>query len=104
LTAVPRDFLAREAVPSGMRDPGAAPLGVAVCFLPRDPDAARTAVHTIDEARLQHGVRLLGWRSVAVDHGALGPVARASRPEVRQRLLVPERAAAAERCERRLIP
>ena len=103
LTAVPRDFLAREAVRSGMRDPGAAPLGVAVCFLPRDPDAARTAVHTIEEACLQHGVRLLGWRSVPVDPGALGPVARASRPEVRQGLLVPEGAAETEEFERRLF-
>ena len=60
------------------------PYGVAHVFLPRD-DAARACCEREADAALErNGLKLLGWRDVPVDRGALSEAIRASEPLTRQ--------------------
>jgi glutamate synthase (NADPH/NADH) large chain len=57
---------------------------VAMCFFSQHPGRRRRQEAILEGAVLHHGQRVLGWRDVPIDPGALGPVARASMPVIRQ--------------------
>ncbi len=58
--------------------------GVAVCFLPRDPQQRRKLEELIELNVRIEGQQLLGWRDVPVDLDHVGDTANASRPHVKQ--------------------
>src|SRR2546426_6375651 len=71
-------------------------------FLPQeDPELGR-AVALIERALQEVQLPVLGWRDVPVDPTALGPLARATRPIVRQAFVAVPLLLGKESCERRL--
>jgi glutamate synthase domain-containing protein 2/glutamate synthase domain-containing protein 1/glutamate synthase domain-containing protein 3 len=76
LTQIPRQLLAPFAAGQ--------PFAVGMLFLPREGEALARAVTLVEEAIRSVGLAALGWRDVPVDDAVLGPLARASRPTVRQ--------------------
>jgi glutamate synthase domain-containing protein 2/glutamate synthase domain-containing protein 1/glutamate synthase domain-containing protein 3 len=67
----------------GAGDP-AGRLGVAMAFLPRDPEAAKEARRLVEQALVAERLELLRWRPVPVEHAALGELARATAPQIEQ--------------------
>ena len=81
LTQMPDAFF-RSVVPFELPEPGQ--YGVAVCFLPRDPQL-RQKVEALLELNVRvEGQHVLGWRDVPIDEDHVGVTANASRPEIRQ--------------------
>ena len=81
LVQIPDRFLREE---SGLELPNAGGYGVAMCFLPQEPDLRRRAVELIERTVEAEGQRLLGWREVPIDESACGVGARASAPHIAQ--------------------
>lgn len=80
-------------------DPGQ--YGVGMVFLPTDRFAARECMRIMEEEAERYLCRVLGWRDVPIDRGAVGATARANCPDVKQLFLAgPEEEPAA--LERRL--
>jgi glutamate synthase domain-containing protein 1 len=71
LTQIPRRLLAAEGA-------------VGMFFLPQAGPALEQAVALIERALRELGMPVVRWREVPADPTALGPLARASRPAVRQ--------------------
>ena len=65
----------------------AASPGVLFCFLPRSKPATSRARALVEQAVSEAGLRLLGWREVPSDPGALGGSAAASRPAFAQAIV-----------------
>ncbi|MEW6058739.1 MAG: glutamate synthase-related protein [Actinomycetota bacterium] len=88
LLPIPRRFLAREAERVGVAvsDPGG--LGLATVFVPRRADAD-LARQIVEEACLEEGIVVLGWRHVPVEPAALGDEARATMPSILHAFLAP---------------
>jgi glutamate synthase domain-containing protein 2/glutamate synthase domain-containing protein 1/glutamate synthase domain-containing protein 3 len=84
LTQIPVRLFHREAYRVGLRIQPGVPFGVGVFFLPDEPHALRRSTLLIEEVFARNGLPFLGWREVPIDPSALGPVARASCPEIRQ--------------------
>jgi glutamate synthase domain-containing protein 2/glutamate synthase domain-containing protein 1/glutamate synthase domain-containing protein 3 len=87
----------------GQPAPASGRLGVAMAFLPRDPDAAKEARRLVEQALAAEGLELLRWRLVPVDHGAIGELARATAPSIEQAVFLapgPDADAAERRCFR----
>jgi glutamate synthase domain-containing protein 2/glutamate synthase domain-containing protein 1/glutamate synthase domain-containing protein 3 len=59
-------------------------LGVAMTFLPCDPESAKEARRVVEQALVAEGLELLRWRLVPVDHDAIGAQARAKAPAIEQ--------------------
>jgi glutamate synthase domain-containing protein 2/glutamate synthase domain-containing protein 1/glutamate synthase domain-containing protein 3 len=79
LLPLPAGFFAGpEAEESGDR------YGVAMAFLPRDPEDAKEARRVVEQALVAERLGLLWWRPVPVDHGALGDTARGNAPAIEQ--------------------
>ncbi|MGZ3453918.1 MAG: glutamate synthase large subunit, partial [Polyangiales bacterium] len=57
---------------------------VAMCFLSPEPARRRRMEAILEGAVLHHGQRVIGWRDVPSDPVAIGPMARASMPAIRQ--------------------
>ena len=94
LTQIPRRLLAGAG--SGRR------LALGMFFLPQeDPELGR-AVALIERTLQELQLPVLGWRDVPVDPTALGPLARATRPTVRQAFVAVPLLLGKESCERRL--
>ncbi len=81
LVQIPDAFF-REVVDFELPPRGA--YGVAVCFLPRDPQQRRKLEELIELNVRIEGQQLLGWRDVPVDLDHVGDTANASRPHVKQ--------------------
>ncbi|MEX1323475.1 MAG: glutamate synthase large subunit [Synechococcaceae cyanobacterium] len=64
--------------------------GLGMVFLPTDPVRREQARTFCAEEAERFGLRSLGWRSVPVDMGALGPMARGTAPWIEQWLLAAE--------------
>ncbi|AEB12023.1 glutamate synthase large subunit [Marinithermus hydrothermalis] len=84
LTQIPHAFFRHALAQQGVPLEETPLLGVGVGFLPRAPEAQRTAVEIIEAVLEACGLPLLAWRTVPVDDTALGEKARATRPEIRQ--------------------
>jgi glutamate synthase (NADPH/NADH) large chain len=68
----------------GFALPARGDYAVAMCFFAQEPARRRRQEAILEAAVEHHGQRLLGWRDVPIDPAAIGPVARASMPVVRQ--------------------
>ncbi len=85
---LPHEFLQMRATeidarPAELPPPGR--LGVAMCFLGRDPGGGTELAQTrIAELVADAGHTPIGWRDVPVDETACGELARACAPQVRQ--------------------
>ena len=86
LTQIPRAFFARELARREITYP-VADLAVGMIFLPQDAAQQDQARRAIERGLAQHDLRLLGWRAVPVEAGALGAQARADRPVIEQALV-----------------
>ena len=84
LTQIPHRLFHREAYRLGLRLKPGQPFGVGVFFLPPDHEPQTRAVRLIEKVLERNGLACLGWREVPTDPGALGPLARASCPAIRQ--------------------
>ena len=103
LTQIPHRLFARAAAKEGIRLPEGRDCAVGMFFLPREPAALKRATRLVVSGLHGAGLEVLGWRDVPVATAALGPVARASRPAIRQAFIAPPRRAAGQDAwERRL--
>ncbi len=84
LLQIPHAFLKRECDRIGIDLPSPGKYGVANVFLPRDKTDRRRCQQILEDKIFGTGQKLLGWRDVAVDENALGPMARASVPVIKQ--------------------
>jgi glutamate synthase (NADPH/NADH) large chain len=73
-----------EAKALGIELPEAGRYAVANVFLALDPAQAAWQVEQVESAIAAEGQRLLGWREVPHRPEAIGPVARAAMPRIRQ--------------------
>jgi len=84
LVQTPDRFLRSVCEPLGMSLPAMEAYGVAMMFLPLEPEAQAACRSAVEEALLGEGLRTLGWREVPTDENALGESARELRPSVWQ--------------------
>ncbi len=84
LLQIPHALYAAEAEARGESLPAPGDYAVATCFFPEEPGKRRRYEAILEASVIHHGQRILGWREVPVDVSALGPVARASMPGIRQ--------------------
>ncbi|GAB3554150.1 glutamate synthase (NADPH/NADH) large chain [Actinopolyspora lacussalsi] len=81
LTQVPDAFL-REVVPFEL--PAAGGYAVGNAFLPDDEADCEQAVAAIERIAAEEGLEVLGWRTLPVDPGCAGSLARGVMPRFRQ--------------------
>ncbi|MFZ5894035.1 MAG: glutamate synthase large subunit [Myxococcota bacterium] len=84
LLQVSHAFFRRECDKAGIDLPEAGRYGVGNVFLPRDKTQRRRCQEILEDKISGTGQKLLGWRNVYVNEDALGPMARASVPVIRQ--------------------
>jgi len=84
LTQIPLRLFHRESYRLGLRLQPAEPFAVGVLFLPPEHEALARAIELVEAALARNGLPFLGWREVPHDPAALGPIARASCPAIRQ--------------------
>jgi glutamate synthase domain-containing protein 1 len=84
LIQLPHAFLVKVAAKENIRLPELGHYGVAMMFLPRDPNARQAAEQGFEKLVAEEGQTFLGWRTVPTDNSALGPTARAGEPFIRQ--------------------
>ncbi|HTO96567.1 MAG TPA: glutamate synthase subunit alpha, partial [Myxococcales bacterium] len=84
LLQTPHAFLAAECDKRGIRLPARGHYGVGMVFLPPS-EPGRDAINRLfDETIRDEGQKLLGWREVPTENGALGATARSSEPVIKQ--------------------
>jgi glutamate synthase (ferredoxin) len=86
LAAIPWGFL-EEVWPQVAATRGESVRGVAMVFLPVEPERRQVAKAICDEEAQRLGLRSHGWREVPVDRAVLGPLARQTAPAIEQWLL-----------------
>jgi glutamate synthase (NADPH/NADH) large chain len=84
LIQLPDPFFRRECEASDVELPEAGKYAVGCVFLPRDKHDRRRCMHILEDKIFGTGQRLIGWRDVRVNESALGPMARASAPVIKQ--------------------
>ena len=84
LTQIPHRYFERVLEREGKELPLAGDYGVAQCFLSRDREKRRLQMQTVADIVRYHNQKVIGWRDVPVDVRAIGPVARAQMPVMRQ--------------------
>ncbi|HEX5100792.1 MAG TPA: glutamate synthase large subunit [Polyangiaceae bacterium] len=84
LLQLPDPFFRRECEASDVELPEAGKYAVGCVFLPRDKHDRRRCMHILEDKIFGTGQRLIGWRDVRVNENALGPMARASAPIIKQ--------------------
>src|SRR5262245_944180 len=80
----PHKFLARECEKQKLRLPRSGEYGVGMVFLPQDPGARGQCEAMFEQAVLDEGQWVLGWRKVPTNNAQLGPTAKAGEPVVKQ--------------------
>ena len=85
LSGIPWSFL--EAVWPESRATVPNRRGLAMLFLPADPERLQQARQFCEQAAQSLGLRSLGWRPVPVDPSVLGPLARQTAPVIEQWLV-----------------
>jgi len=58
--------------------------GIGMIFLSREPALAQTARQVLEAELTAQGLKIAGWRVVPTDPSVLGPMARASLPQIEQ--------------------
>ncbi len=84
LIQLPDPFFRRECEASEVELPEPGKYAVGCVFLPRDKHDRRRCMHILEDKIFGTGQRLIGWRDVRVNESALGPMARASAPVIKQ--------------------
>ncbi len=84
LIQLPDAFLRQEARKLGFELPAAGAYASGMVFLSTDPEERATQAARFEEIVEAEGQRVLGWRDVPVDPGAIGRVARECMPSIRQ--------------------
>src|SRR3954462_15107105 len=84
LLQVPHKFFKRACESADIELPEPGQYGVGLVFLPRDRNDRRRCQQILEDKIFGTGQRLIGWRDVTVNEAALGPMARASAPVIRQ--------------------
>ena len=84
LLQIPHTFFARQLSAIGIRLPATGRYAVGMLFLPADPGERRACELVLETVIADEGRSLLCWRDVPVDPTAIGDVARASAPTIRQ--------------------
>jgi len=97
LLQIPDAFL-RAAVAGALELPPPGRYGVAVCYLPTDPEQRALAEQLIERVVAAEGQEVIWWRDVPVDERHVGETARLSAPHIRQAIIaaseeVPDQAA-----------
>ncbi|HZE97038.1 MAG TPA: glutamate synthase large subunit, partial [Planctomycetota bacterium] len=80
----PHKFLERVCDEVRLKLPRPGEYGVGMVFLPQDPGARKQCEALFEQAVLDEGQWVLGWRTVRTDNSELGPTARSGEPVVRQ--------------------
>ena len=84
LLQVPHAFFERVLSHRDIELPLAGDYGVVQCFLSRDPARMDAQMGILEDVVRYHNQKVIGWRDVPVDEGVIGPVARKSRPVMKQ--------------------
>ncbi len=84
LLQLPHRFLRKSCTPLGIELPAPGEYGAGLVFLPRDRDARRECMRTLEEVTVEEGQRLLGWRDVPTDRRVIGEQARGTEPVMLQ--------------------
>ena len=102
LFQIPHEMFADESPRLGFSLPSPLQYGVAMIFLPRNPEIQGACEGILAEAVSSHGLRPLGWRTVPTCNACLGDLARAAEPVIRQ-LFISGEGLQDEELERRLF-
>jgi len=84
LTQIPIRLFHREGYRLGLKLQPAEPFAVGALFLPSEYESLAQAIALVERVVARNGLPFLGWREVPHDPAALGPLARASCPAIRQ--------------------
>jgi len=84
LVQIPHRYFERVLAREGRELPLAGDYGVVQCFLSRDPIRCELQMKMLTDIVRYHNQKVIGWRTVPVDVRAVGPVARASMPVMKQ--------------------
>jgi len=84
LLQMPHGFLQQAAAEAKIKLPALGKYGVAMCFLPPDPDDRRKCEKLFEVIVAEEGQKFLGWRTVPANNSTLGATAKASEPFMRQ--------------------
>ncbi len=84
LFQIPHRYFRQEAQKQGHLLPNQGEYGVAMIFLPQDPEKAVKAREIFETVCSENGVTLLFWRKVPVDPSNLGYSAKSSMPTIYQ--------------------
>jgi glutamate synthase (NADPH/NADH) large chain len=103
LLQLPHDLYKAVGSKDAITLPDRGDYAVAMCFLSPEPARRRRMEAILESAVLHHGQRVLGWRDVPVDAGAIGPMARASMPAIRQLFIGRNKAATARDAFERVL-
>src|SRR6202167_2881643 len=84
LMQMPHGFFKEVARKDKIKLPPLGDYGVAMVFLPRDPNERRTCETMFENIVVEEGQKFLGWRIVPTDNSTLGETARESEPVIQQ--------------------
>jgi glutamate synthase (ferredoxin) len=84
LLQMPHGFFKEVSRKDKIKLPPLGDYGVAMVFLPRDPNERRTCETLFENIVVEEGQKFLGWRTVPTNNASLGATARASEPCVQQ--------------------
>jgi len=84
LIQIPDRFLRRECATLGFELPPAGHYAVGMVFLPHDPAQSASVEGEFARIVAEEGQKLLGWRTLPTDNGAIGPTALACEPAFKQ--------------------
>ncbi len=84
LVQIPHRFFAEECAKLGMTLPAAGHYAIGQFFLPRDEKARATCEKILEDAVVQEGQVLIGWRDIPTDNSDLGEAVKAVEPAQRQ--------------------
>ncbi len=84
LIQIPHSFFKEVSRKEKIKLPPLGDYGVAMVFLPRDPNERRTCETMFENIVVEEGQKFLGWRIVPTNNASLGATARESEPFVQQ--------------------
>ncbi|HEY8076371.1 MAG TPA: glutamate synthase central domain-containing protein, partial [Labilithrix sp.] len=84
LVRIPHRYFDRVLLKERKELPLEGDYGVAQCFLSRDAAKCQLQMKTLTDIVRYHNQKVVGWRDVPIDVRAVGPVARATMPVMKQ--------------------
>ena len=84
LMQMPHGFFKEASRKDKIKLPPLGDYGVAMVYLPRDPNERRTCETMFENIVAEEGQKFLGWRVVPTDNSTLGATAQASEPFMQQ--------------------